>query len=331
MKRFLIIFDIVFVLIDGFLLYYVYCVSPQITGDLGRVGYVAFGTEYQERIRSQFEPCDYHVIDTNVVPQADTVQVLTIGDSFSNTDFGYRYSDFLCCALGRDIVNIRTDYLPEKKFVQLVNNGHIAPNTIVIVECVERNSIKRLAELDFEDDADEPFESWGEETKDYLSDAINWIKVSLGIQRYSSAVRYTTSEDLFTHSTIHNTLYCYDSRMDDDGVLRFTSFNQEKYEEAIENLYRLHEFAEQHQIQMIYLIASDNYDVYEPFIVEKHEVNPFSSYIPQEDWIVNTQPILREAAKNGVKDIYYQNDSHWSPIGAKKAAEEIVIKVKDFQ
>ena len=330
MKRFLIIFGIVFVLIDGFLLYYVYCVSPQITGDLGRVGYVAFGTEYQERIRSQFEPCDYHVIDTNVVPQADRVQVLTIGDSFSNSDFGYRYSDFLCCALGRDIVNIRTDYLPEKKFVQLVNNGHIAPNTIVIVECVERNSIKRLAELDFEDDADEPFESWGDETKDYLSDAINWIKVSLGIQRYSSAVRYTTSEDLFTHATIHNTLFCYDSRMDDDGVLRFTSLNQEKYEEAVENLYRLHEFAEQHQIQMIYLIASDNYDVYEPFITTDHPKNQTLDYCPEVPWIINTKPLLQAQAYAGVKDLYYINDTHWTPAGARIVADEVFRRLQDL-
>ena len=41
--------------------------------------------------------------------------------------------------------------------------------------------------------------------------------------------------------------------------------------------------------------------------------------------------VLTEAAENGVNDIYWADDSHWSPIGAKIVAEEIARRVDSLE
>ena len=78
-------------------------------------------------------------------------------------------------------------------------------------------------------------------------------------------------------------------------------------------------------------MAADKYDVYQEFAVENrfpvktllddfacHESNPY---------FVNTKTVLVEKARQGVKDLYYADDTHWSPIGAKIVAEEIAKRM----
>lgn len=327
MKRFLIKFCILFALIDGFFIYFVLVVSPQLTGDLGKVGHVVFGTEYPDSIQRLMPQSAYHVLDTNIVPADRKVSVMTIGDSFSNVMPGYRYSDALCGFLATDIVNIMTDYMPEKRFVQLMNNNHIPAGTIVVVESVERNFVKRLAGLNFDDEDDAPFESWGAEPKDYLSDAVNYIRTTLHVRRKSSLISFQTTDDVFTHPSIHNRLCSYESEVDGDGVLQFKYLTPAIIAKAYENLYKLHNLAEQNGIHLIYLIAADNLDVYEPFLVEEHVKNPTLRDCPDEVWIVNTKSLLQERALQGVKDIYYLNDTHWSPVGAQIVAEELAKRI----
>ena len=76
----------------------------------------------------------------------------------------------------------------------------------------------------------------------------------------------------------------------------------------------------------MYLIVGDKYDVYEPFIIDKHPHNPTLDNCPEEPWVINTKPMLQENARKGVKDIFRINDTHWSPIGAKLVADYLKIK-----
>ena len=51
---------------------------------------------------------------------------------------------------------------------------------------------------------------------------------------------------------------------------------------------------------------------------------------PQEEYIINPRPEVRRAIEKGEKDVWYLNDTHWSPVGAKIAADWISKKLVDI-
>lgn len=328
MKRFVIKFYALFAIILGVIGYYAWFVQPQISGDLGKIGQIPFGQAYNDSIDAPYknQTLRVHKVDERA-PIADTI--LTIGDSFSQLGI-YGYGQFLAGEIDCDITNVvQTTRYPEQNFVRLVNQGRIKSGSIVVVESVERAVIGRLAELDLEDAEDKGITTQmsGEDAKmNALDGAIVWLRISMGIKKPVQV--YRTDRELFSHPARHMELYIYDSKWDHDGDLRFED-DLRKYdvETAWANLYRLHRFAEVHGIQIIYLIAADKYDVYEPYIVDEHVTNPTLDRCPEEQWIVNTKPMLQKAVSEGEKDVYRINDTHWSPIGAEIVASEIARRI----
>lgn len=46
---------------------------------------------------------------------------------------------------------------------------------------------------------------------------------------------------------------------------------------------------------------------------------------------IDAKKVLLEKINQGVLDVYYADDTHWSPIGAEIIANEIVRKIKEFE
>ena len=89
--------------------------------------------------------------------------------------------------------------------------------------------------------------------------------------------------------------------------------------------------AEEKHIQLFYVIAADKYDVYQDFAIDnpyprKTLLDSFSQF-ESNPYFVNTRPLLYTKAKEGVVDLYYADDTHWSPVGAKIVAEEIARRM----
>ena len=81
---------------------------------------------------------------------------------------------------------------------------------------------------------------------------------------------------------------------------------------------------------MIFLIASDKYDVYRPFMTDNSlPVDTTTDELSKlsDIFIINTKPILQEMVHNKEKDVYMLNDTHWSykanEVVAKKLAYDI--------
>lgn len=325
MKRFCIKFFLLFFAIDGFIGLYHFCISPNITGDMGKIGQIPFGQEYTLRMDAVYE--HEREMVRNIMPQDTiTAPLITIGDSFSEQ--GKRgYSQFLAELLGCDIQNIQHKQTPEQTLIQLLHHQKIPKQTTVIVEVVERSLIWRMNCINYQDsssafyiDETDVAENHSGEQK-ILQNAVLFLKKSVGIRQ--SIVRYSTSVDLFSHRKRYNTLFIYDSPWDNDGDLRFTELGREDIAEAYKNMATLHRLAESYGVRLFFLIAADKYDVYEPFINCPHPQNPVLESCPDEDWIINTKPLLQLQASAGVKDLYYINDTHWSPIGSEIVAKEI--------
>lgn len=327
MKRFLLKFCILFGIIYGLMGYYAFMVRPKISGDIGNIGKIPFGQEYEERMTLAYVDNVSHVRTLHV---SDTItsSVITIGDSFSQ--FGVMgYNQFLADSLNITIENIlRTPYSPEQAFIELVNHNKIPKGTIVIVETVERSMLLRLHDLDIRDTTLNTIRAEGEKKSLLLDETIIWVRTTLGIKQPIKTFR--TSEDLFSHQTRHNKLYVYDSKWSCDGDIQFQGFvkNDQYMKDAYQNLYSLRKFADNHGIEMLYLIAADKYDVYEPFITDEHIKNPTLDFCPDEAWIINTKPFLQKEVYNGVKDVYMVNNTHWSPIGSQIVAGEVMHRIR---
>lgn len=335
MKLFMIKFYALMAIILGVIGYYARFVQPELSGDMGRIGQIPFGMEYEQKIKAPYDNFDLLV---HTIHQSELINdsIITIGDSFSQ--YGkYGYSQFVANELDCHVTNIAmTDEArPEQLFIRLVNNNRIPHNAIVIVESVERNMIRRLSSLNFNDsklilNKQNVLEVDNQPKVDMLDEMVMWLRSVLGFKQ--TIFKYSTDRDLFSHVTRKNELYIYDSQWDNEGDLRFIhNLRTDMINIAYNNLLLLHQFAEKNNIHLIYLVAADKYDVYEPFIVEKHEKNPTLDSLPKEDWIVNSKAILQAKAYEGAQDLYYINDTHWSPIGAQIIGEEIVERVQIVQ
>ncbi len=323
MKKFCIKFIILFILIDGFIAIYKYVITPNLSGNMGTLGQITFGKKYP--VEKSASPI---IFDIEKRPAEIKYPIVTIGDSFSQ--YGkFGYSHYAGKKLAYSISNIKHEgILPEQAFVKMVKHNEIPQQSIVIIESVERSIVSRLNNLDFNDTSMVVFTKymWGKKSRSYLDDAISFIQKRLGIKQ--PIHKYSTNVNLFSHDTRKNELYIYDSPWDGDGEFRFINTPLDDIKNAYVNLSKLHHFAEEHQIRMIYLVAADKYDVYEPFILEEHIPNPTLDSIPDEEWIVNSKTILQNAAYAGTKDIYYINDTHWSPVGSKIVGEEVAARIE---
>lgn len=336
MKKFLIKFIILFALIDGILLYYVFAVYPQLSGDMGHMGQITFGTAYMDSLQNLYAADRLRVHNLQDIDSIN-ISIVTIGDSFSHFK-EYGYSQAIAELLNTDIIDISvSDDGPLQTFVQYANNNLFPPHTIVIVESVERSLLGRIQNIDLTDTSMPKIQAHTfvtadknapKKKPDYLTGTIKYIRRLLHFQRYNSIHLYNTNVNLFSHPQMSNQLYIYDSPWDGDGDFRYRESRIDNYSNIYNKLYDIHHLASEHNIHFIFLVATDKYDVYEPFIIANHETNPTLDSIPSEDWIVNSKPFLQDAAFSGVKDIYYINDTHWSPVGAKIVGEEIVNRLR---
>ena len=329
MKRFLIKFSILFGLIWGAIGYFAIFVRPQLSGDMGFIGKIPFGQEYDITIN---HPYQGRTIRVKTISDGDTINdsIITIGDSFSQ--FGeYGYNQFFAEKLDCDVVNVhRHPYAPEQLFISLVNNDLIRRGSVVVVESVERSMLGRLYNLDLLDTILVHSDNSMVESKlSLLDETLIWVRTSLGLKQ--PIVKFHTDRELFSHPTRHKELYIYNSKWSEDGDILFeeATFDTMYVKQAFRNLCSLHEFAEANGIRLIYLVAADKYDVYEPFITEEHPRNPTLDSLPKEDWVVNTKSILQAAAFEGLRDVYYINNTQWSPIGSELVAKELVSRIRN--
>lgn len=326
MRRFLPKFLTVFAAILGPLSYYCYFVRPSVSGDIGRLGQIPFGKEYQELNAPDYDRSAInsgivkHVSDTDSI---SIYPVLTIGDSFSQFyKQGYQWK--LSSLLEECIGNFKIDETsPLQVFVSLANSGHFDENQIIIVECVERALTKRLKEIDWGIDFESlPLKFSPEEDKnDVLKDFFLWLIIQFHYKQPIS--QYPLTQDCFTHPKYSKTLHVY------NPDLEWAKYSGSDFDEATRNLALLFSFAQKKRLKLFVLIAPDKYDVYEPWISEAHDPNPTLSYYPDKASLINPAKVLRDSIGRGVKDIYSICDTHWSVRGADMIAGIVFDRINE--
>ena len=311
--------------------------KPYYNGGLDRLGYIVGSKDYRvpetTLPRGHIENRDY---------QGQHVDVVTIGDSFSNMGSNGRdplYQDWIASLYHLEVLNVQT--LPGKSqlstAVILLNSGYLdkVKPRFLIVETVERHCIGDPYEkLDLRQSAGlevieryyrtAAFSSHSPETSfvntGNFKFLMNNVLYRLSDRAYFSQVYVRElSTPLFSVKNDRLLLFYWE----DIYHLRYQS--KQKIEQFNDDLNGLADRLRAKGIRLLFLPAADKYNVYRDYIVD----NPYPDsrffevlrQLPKHYLFVDTKALLLEEVRKGEKDVYYADDTHWSWKGAKKIAE----------
>jgi len=320
------------------------------TGDLGRVSMYS-GTSYprqaypsKKSVKLKKEHIDFKTYSEG----NNQVDVLTIGDSFSNAAMQGTnpfYQDYIATVNDYNVLNIpqlsgTANYL--ETLLVLNNNGlldKIHPHSI-IVESVERFCIDRFA-LEIDTSVNQSYDNvirkFNGHKNLYLDKDKNIkfinnqnfkalkfnILYSFNDHAFFSKIyKVKLKKDFFT-SRDKNQLLFYNEDL--EHIPKATKLNIKKLND---NFNKVAEILKKKKIKLYFMPAVDKYNIYREYF--KSDLYPKSIFFEQlrklkKDYkLIDTKKILLKELENGVKDLYYPDDTHWS----YKASEAIFSQTK---
>lgn len=319
MKRFLKKLSVFCIPLLILVAWYVYVVA-NMTGDLGNLGMIPFG-DYDVGETPDF--VDYY--DAFSLEEAQDAEIVVIGDSFTKKNIN-SYVNYLGHALGKKICHL---YIDDNKINpcvaanQLIDNDLLPNCKILILESVERHAIWRLRDcfngvnlvfVEKSDDAPTKFKLTKYLSLNKLS---SFVKLNLNIDNPVGKLKLDC--DYFTNK-YSDKLYFYTSLTDGGGDLWYTDYDESAFAKAKSNLLKLREKAIEKGIDFYFVMPADKFDMYYDNIFDSpYSQNPTSSYFSDLDttWYLSGKQILTPPLRDGVKDIYLVNDTHWSRIAAE--------------
>lgn len=315
-------------------------------GDLARMGY-AFGTKQ----------CRKAVVDLPVrhigLKEYDgrKIDVMTIGDSFSIGGGEGRnsyYQDYIATINNCSVLNVYpypTDDLvaffsPISTLAVLMNSGYldrIKPRYILI-ESVVRYCIPRYAKpLDLsKTDSWENIRSYYAKTTytlDYLP-KIGFINNGNFKFLYTNLL-YRFSDDAFGKVTYRKKLSRELFSAREPDLLLFHSedltlipiTNAASVAMVNDTFNRLADVLAKKGIRLYFMPVVDKYDLYSAYLVDKrYPKNTFFDELrklPKRYGFIDTKAILEPMVREGVKDVYFPDDSHWTWKASQKIFETV--------
>ena len=314
---------------------YIY-VMANISGDLGELGMIPFG-KYEVGETPDF--VEYY--DSFSIEEAQNAEIVVLGDSFTKKNIN-SYMNYLGHELGKKVCHL---YINDNKMspcaaANILIDNDLLPNCkVLVLESVERYSISWLMscfkakKLVFSEKSDDAKTRFNLSKYLNLKTLSSFVKLSLNVD--NPVGKLQLDGDYFTNKYADK-LYFYASESDGGGDLWYEKFNEKYFAQAKSNLLTLRQKAAEKGIDFYYLMAADKFDMYYDKIVDNpYPANPIFDYFSDVDtsWYVAGKQILTPALRDGVKDIYLVNDTHWSRIAAEIVGRHLarLIKLKHCQ
>ena len=307
------------------IIYFTIFINPHLSGDIGPLGYVSFPKEYANGIslNDNVVNCGYNI------PDCQKYDILTIGDSFSQSTYSNSYNSFLADYVTSNVFNHNPNWgiNPFNRFI-LLSKMKTLPR-LIIIESAERYLIDRLIKINFDLTSEDMIAYNIVDTtafelprkKSILAKTQEWTKRILGI--YENPIHHCVlSKSYFTCSNKENDLYFY---VDD---ITHINTSQNNLDNAILKLDSLFSYANTLDIDLYVLIAADKYDIYQDYIINnqypKADVLERLTEKYAHPNLINSKDTLSKMVADGIKDIYWCNDTHWSPIGSEAVAKQVL-------
>lgn len=316
-------------------------------GDLARMGYVHGVKHFRKH---------FYDLPIRHVEQEDfsggQVDLITIGDSFSNGGGGGRnryYQDYIASINNISVMNIRP--FAELDFLTIAavyaNNGYfdkIKPRALIISSseklCVERFSgtVNFERNVPLTDLTALKRLNYGPNNADITSEMNDKQLVFINEGNFKFplyTLYYYFSDNAFFSKTYKVPLKAPLFSVKDSSTLLFyrddirniSRATQNALVKTNDNLNRLADKLASKGIKLYFMPCVDKYNLYSEFIVNNQY--PQSSYfellrpLPKRYTLIDTKAILQSEVKNGVKDIFYADDTHWSWKASAKIFETV--------
>lgn len=325
-------------------------------GDLARMGYFYTNPSPSSVINNQYNlPRKYTLLsEINLASEIVNTDVMIIGDSFSEQE-NVGYKNFLA-NMGVSVVHVDRDISggnPIQTLVSLMNAdffGHMKPKYVVL-QSIERDFNVRTQSIDFNAKA----------TSINFYKSKNTPQLSNN-QNENIAISPNKNLQFFSDATLkmplNNFLYLFMDRPLSSNTYKVKSSNPKLFLNNPDNLLfykndlrkmkvkndssmtmnsisvlnKLSDLLKKKNIELIVLVSPDKYDLYYPYIEDSARyIKPtfYSTYENAEKEYQNIDIHTIFSRKLPEEsDIYYYDDSHWSPKGAKIVAKEIFDRIK---
>lgn len=331
-----------------FMLLYVVNVTAyrQDEGDLVRLGYLYGDRSPKSAIAAPFTlSTAYTLLSAVDTSTSAAFDVMTIGDSFSGQD-SLGYKNFMAHQ-GVSVLHVDRSLAgpdPVQRLVELLNSGFFDRIQVgaVVLQTAERLFVQRCEHIDFAKTValDSLFdampgpdmEKTGTRIR-FFSNAMlkipwtNWEYRHTDKPADSQTYRVaTTSNELFTNGPKELLFF------EDDLKAVPLKNDTAKIAACNRNLEEIARLLAKRSIKLIVLVSPDKYDLYYPYIVDKATYKepkffPYYNKLPKSYANLDAFGPL-SAQLPVVKDVYYYDDTHWSPATAKWVGEQLAAMVK---
>ncbi|HNJ11545.1 MAG TPA: hypothetical protein PK783_08790 [Chitinophagales bacterium] len=320
-------------------------------GDLVRLGYFYKDALPKSKLDENFsDKIKYKLVSKINLKKKEKYDIFVIGDSFSNQN-NRGYVNFLAerglSVLYMDkFISDKENRNPIQKLIELINSDffdYVQPKYIIL-QSVGRVLVQRFKNIDLEksltmNDLQSVINNYKvmsiEKKIGFFSNAIYKIPVC-NIQ-YKLGFSKPTFSQTYKVELSQNNLFSL-------GISEFLFLDEELTSIKLKNnksmidssnyiLNIINSKLSEKNIQLIFLGAPDKYDLYYSYIKNKNNFEQpilfeYFSSLEKQYIYVDAYNILKERL-NDTKDIYYYDDTHWSPIGAKLIADEIQNKINN--
>jgi len=303
-------------------------------GDLTRMGYVS---DSKSPRKNSADLPSRHL--EGIEYRGGPIDMVTIGDSFSHGAAGGKnryYQDYIATLSAIKVVNLPSLKLPNEDdekshfttILKLANSGWLRDREVkyVLLQstewlCIER--FKRKFDLAESDDSARLSDLFKTYRKKYeLPDVgfinngnLKWLIQPISF-RFSGrdfnrkVYKTTLDRDFFTVKDSRTLLFFH------KNINITPKFSLNDVKEMNDNLNYLAEILAKQGIKLVFMPCVDKYNLYSDFIV--NNAFPKSSFfeqlrpLPKSYRFIDTKAILTAEVRNGIKDIYYADDTHWS-------------------
>lgn len=339
MKKFIIKTSFFFLPFISLFILNTFLYNPE-EGDLVRLGFLYSNPTPKSIITNKYDLTKHYTL-LSEIDLKDTIKfdVITIGDSFSEQD-SLGYNSFMGNK-GLKVLHIDnfiSGSNPIQTLVRLLNSNlfnYISADYIVL-QSVERYFNTRNNEIDFDltininwlsNQINRHIRSIPKYDLQFFSDATLKIPIT-NIQyifqpkpKFSKTYKYPSiSNDLFSNEPNELLFYQGDMNM----KIKNDSLN---ILQSIEVIEAINFKAANSSMKLIMLVSPDKYDLYFNHIKNnKSLTKPLFFYFyeqTEKNYInVDSYKILNKKLESE-RDIYFYDDTHWSPKGAEIIADEI--------
>ena len=310
-------------------------------GDLVRLGKLYRNDLPREKLDLQRNR-KYKTLNELNLNQENDFDILTIGDSFS--EFGNGYQNGLI-ERGYKVVNFEHKLTsnPIQELIDIVNSDLLDRINIdfIVLESIQRDFNERCSQLEFNRSVniDSLYKTnWTQRKTKKVSYANEFFSIgTITAPFVNLAYLFLSKPPMFsdTYKLDLTSSNLFSSKVSDllvykDDILKMKSKNSViETKRSVESLNLISRLLTQKGIKLVVMIAPDKYDLFYNKIAKKHQiVEPqfFTEYknLSKNYFDVSLYSEFVLAMNNNVQDIYFYDDSHWSPIGQEIAADLIV-------